>query len=449
MLKKFMTPEYWQSWAEHPKGKYIRQRTIESIPFWIAAAITGGVATGYAALFTTIERLSLRIFHDHPYWLFGITPVMFGLSWLSVRELSPTAVGSGIPQLMAALSMDADKDDSWLDRLLGFKMMAVKFVSSMFAALGGGIVGREGPTIQISGAIFHEVWKRYPNKARISHASMLIAGAAAGLAAAFNTPLGGIVYVVEELSKVHLAQFRSPVLHAVLVAGLMAQWLSGPYLYLGFPTLVSPPASFLAICILVGAVSGGFGALYAKSLLAAGKWARHRSIWQAAAIAVVMGLLFAGLVNLLGENLLGSGKHVLLNLLFRDGGADWKEAMGRLAGGIMTYTIGGAGGIFAPSLAAGAMIGSLFQSFLSYDAPHLLVLVGMVGFLTGVTQTPFTSFVLVLEMTDRHSSIFYLMIAAVAAHSVSKLISHESFYEIASKNFQVPANIQIVPEKPK
>ena len=73
-----------------------------------------------------------------------------------------------------------------------------------------------------------------------------------------------------------------------------------------------------------------------------------------------------------------------------------------------------------------------------YPAPHLLVLIGMVGFLTGVTQTPFTSFVLVLEMTDRHSSIFFLMIAALVSHAVSRMITQESFYEAASKNFHVP-----------
>jgi H+/Cl- antiporter ClcA len=281
------------------------------------------------------------------------------------------------------------------------------------------VIGREGPTLQISGAIFHLVWKRSPQRSQVSHSSMLVAGAAAGLAAAFNTPLGGIVYVVEELAKVHLSSFRSPVLHAVLVSGLIAQWLMGPYLYLGFPSLAAVPASFLAICILVGGVTGAFGAIYGQILLKAARWARSLTMVRAGILAVLLGLLFAFLINVGGEDLLGSGKHVLLDLLFRDGSSsNWQSGVGRILGGIITYTIGGAGGIFAPSLATGAIIGSLFQKLLSFPAPHLLVLIGMVGFLTGVTQTPFTSFVLVLEMTDRHSSIFFLMIAAVAATTI-------------------------------
>lgn len=448
-MKKLLKID-WQELRENPRGKYIRQRTIESIPFWIAAAITGGVAAAYAAMFTEIESLTRHLFRDHPYSLFALTPSMFFLSWWTVRQFAPGAIGSGIPQLMAALTMDSKKDALWLDRLLGVRTLLVKWISSMFAGLSGGIIGREGPTLQISGAIFHAIWKRYPNNERISHASMITAGAAAGLAAAFNTPLGGIVYVVEELSKVHLAQFRSPVLHAVLVAGLMAQWLMGPYLYLGFPTLQSVPASFLAICILVGATCGGLGAIYAQLLLKAAAFARRLSFAQGAIFAIVLGLIFAGLVNWIGEPMLGSGKHVLLDLLFRSTtGAGWLETAGRFSGGIITYAIGGAGGIFAPSLAAGAMVGSLFESLMPYPAPHLLVLIGMVGFLTGVTQTPFTSFVLVLEMTDRHSSIFFLMIAAVAGHSVSKLISHESFYEVASKNFHVPENLEALRPRPE
>lgn len=424
---------------QFPRGEYIRARTMEAIPFWIAASIAAGISTGYAAVFTIIERVAIDTYRYHPYWLFAITPACFLVSWLSVKRYSPEAVGSGIPQLIASLEMDPEKDAGWLDRLMGVQMAVVKWISSMVAALGGGVIGREGPTLQISGAVFHCVRKWMPNASTLSHSSMMVAGAAAGLAAAFNTPLGGIVYVVEELAKVHLTTFRTAVLQAVLVAGLIAQWLMGTYLYLGFPQLATVPVSFLGVCALVGAITGAAGALYGKILLLTANWARRRTIWQGAALTISLGLLFAGLVQLVGEHALGSGKHVLLDLLFRnESGATIWEVIGRYVGGILTYTVGGAGGIFAPSLAAGATIGSIFQPLMPYPAPHLLVLIGMVGFLTGVTQTPFTSFVLVLEMTDRHSSIFFLMIAALIGHAVSRLISEESFYEIASKNFAKP-----------
>lgn len=233
-------------WAKYPKGDYIKARTLEAIPFWIAAAVAACLATVYASIFMSIERFSVGLFNSHPYVLFAITPVCFLLSWFSIRRFAPEAVGSGIPQLIAALDMDPQKDKDWLDRLLGMKMSCVKWVSSMIAAVGGGIVGREGPTLQISASVFYLVRKWLPMEVKASHGSMTVAGAAAGLAAAFNTPLGGIVYVVEELAKVHLSNFRTSVLQAVLVAGLFAQWLAGPYLYLGFPALQNVPPRFLA-----------------------------------------------------------------------------------------------------------------------------------------------------------------------------------------------------------
>ena len=102
----------------------------------------------------------------------------------------------------------------------------------------------------------------------------------------------------------------------------------------------------------------------------------------------------------------------------------------RFASTVVSYLSGAAAGIFAPSLAIGATLGSIVANWV--DSPHanLMVLLGMIAFLTGVTRTPFTAFVLVLEMTDRHSAIFPMMLAAMAASSSAFLIDKRSFYEI-------------------
>lgn len=425
-------------------GSYIRTRTIESVPFWIGAAVSSALAVAYASIFELIEHFCLGIVHTHPYWLFGLTPICFLISWYSVMNWSPEATGSGIPQLMAAIEMDPKKDDSFLERLLGWKMALIKSVSSYIAVVGGAIVGPEGPTLHFSGFVFYYLRKWLPAEiGELSFPSMMLAGAAAGLAAAFNTPLGGIVYVVEELAKTHLNIFRTTVLQAVLISGLIAQFLAGPYLYLGFPTLAAAPASFLGVCVLIGAFTGAAGAFYGILIIKTGAWIRSLKPMHSALVVFGFGLTFALIVNVVGDFATGCGKHVLLDLLFRDKhSATALESVARYVGGVLSYSIGGAGGVFAPSLAAGATIGSWFQSIVPYPAPHLLVLVGMVGFLTGMTQTPFTAFVLVLEMTDRHSCIFYLMIAAVISHAVSRLVSHESFYEVARRRFQLPKEVK-------
>jgi H+/Cl- antiporter ClcA len=104
--------------------------------------------------------------------------------------------------------------------------------------LGGGVVGREGPTIQIAGSVFRKINLLLPDWwPKISKRNMIMTGAVAGLAAAFNTPLGGIVFAIEELTKTHISFFRTALFTAVIIAGLTAQALFGPYLYLVYPVI--------------------------------------------------------------------------------------------------------------------------------------------------------------------------------------------------------------------
>jgi H+/Cl- antiporter ClcA len=104
---------------------------------------------------------------------------------------------------------------------------------------------------------------------------------------------------------------------------------------------------------------------------------------------------------------------------------------------VLCFNVGGAGGVFAPSLAAGAAVGSLLSGWfeLSGSNANIIILSGMVGFLTGVTRTPFTSAILVLEMTDRHSVIFHLLLAAMVSNVVALMVDRKSFYERLKKGY--------------
>jgi H+/Cl- antiporter ClcA len=115
--------------------------------------------------------------------------------------------------------------------------------------------------------------------------------------------------------------------------------------------------------------------------------------------------------------------------------ADIKLFVVRFVGPIITQVSGAAGGIFAPSLAAGGSIGSILSYFAGSEYHNLFIILGMIAFLTGVTRAPFTSFVLVLEMTDRHSVLFLMMIAALIANVCSRIIDTESFYERVRDDF--------------
>ncbi|MBX7187341.1 MAG: chloride channel protein [Vicinamibacteria bacterium] len=408
----------------------VRKSTLQVLPFWFAGAIAGLVAVGYARAFSILEEQFQARAAQSPWVLLIACPLAFFVSWALVFVFSPEASGSGIPQLMAAAAPASGR--MMVNRLLSSRAAVVKVLSSCVAVAGGGAIGREGPTLQISGAIFRAVQARLPSFwPRVPTSSMLLAGGAAGLAAAFNTPLGGIVYAIEELARTHIASFRSGVLHAVLVAGLVAQMILGPYLYLGFPKIGVWSNRDLPWCVLLGAAAGLVGALWARALF----WVfrlrgRLTSVRAQAGFALVAGLAFAVLVLFTSHSTLGSGRGVIEDVLFRETSpADASVVLGRLAGSFISFSAGGAGGIFAPALASGAALASALSPAFAPVEPRLLIVLGMVAFLTGVTRTPFTSFVLVLEMTDRHSALFPMMIAAMSAYAAGHVVDHESFYE--------------------
>ena len=147
---------------------------------------------------------------------------------------------------------------------------------------------------------------------------------------------------------------------------------------------------------------------------------------------VVCALIMAGIAYFFDLGILGSGKEVMQRTLFTsDKYSVWYLPLLRMFGPMLSFTTGAAGGVFAPALGAGASIGSLVSGWfhLSETNTNLLILAGMVGFLTGVTRSPFTSAILVLEMTDRNNVIFHLILAGMVASMAAMLVDKHSFYD--------------------
>lgn len=411
-----------------------RELVLLALPYQVAAVLTALVAVGYAWLFHWMEDTNLALLAHDRRWIFLSAPLSFLVSWFMVVRLAPLAGGSGIPQLMAAIEVATDKkrDASW--RFLNLRIILVKVASSLTMVVGGGAVGREGPTLQIAGSIYRTVHKLLPPFwPRVSRRIMMITGGAAGLSAAFNTPLGGIVFAVEELTKTHIAQFRTAVLTAVILSGMTAQWLLGPYLFLGYPKLEPATFSFMYKILLIALISGAAGAFFCRGILAFDKLRRSlKSLPKQAGLTIACAMLFAITFWFLGPHTVGSGKALLEEYLFADQvNPDAKNVGARLLGPLFSFSAGGAGGIFAPALSAGAAIGGWIAPWFepSRGQFNLLVLAGMTAFLTGVTRSPFTSAILVLEMTDRHSAIFQLMYAAMMGYLIAFAFDRKSYYE--------------------
>jgi H+/Cl- antiporter ClcA len=407
---------------------------LQALPFFVGSAITGLIAVLYTRLFALAEHGTAYIYQHFASLFFIITPFCFVVSWWVVKKFSPYARGSGIPQVMAAIELSAPRSADVVKRLLSIRVIFVKIISSLVMVFGGGIIGREGPTIQIAGSVFWKINQCLPAWwPRISKKNMIMTGAAAGLAAAFNTPLGGIVFAVEELTRTHISYFKTALFTSIIIAGLTAQAFLGPYLYLGYPN-VSNLSGFIFLPVILAAVICGLtGGAISKLMLVLFRWKKSfKKDYMHLAYLVVCALIVVTLAVFVTESMFGSGKGLITKVLFTsDKYSSWHIALFRVAGPVLSFTTGAAGGVFAPSLAAGASIGSMLAGWchLSPTDTNLLVLAGMVGFLTGVTRTPFTSAILVLEMTDRHNVIFYLMLAGMAASLAALLIDKHSFYD--------------------
>ncbi|MGG7549368.1 chloride channel protein [Chryseobacterium arthrosphaerae] len=423
------------------RNEQLKHNLLQAIPFWIGSVITGFFAVLYAQVFAWGENLMNFIFDWHAWMIFIIAPVGFVLSWWLVKEFAPNAKGSGIPQVMAAVELANPKEHKKIRSLLSIKIIFFKILSSVILVIGGGAVGREGPTIQIAGSVFRKVNEYLPEWwPKISKKNMIMTGAAAGLAAAFNTPLGGIVFAVEELSKTHINYFKTALFTAVIIAGLTAQTLAGSYLYLGYPKTNDVSLMVMFPIILVAAVAGILASQLSVIMLRINGWKKKTLKTDQANIIflIVCALIIASIAYFINREILGSGKEIMERVLFtNDKHEDWYVPVLRMLGSALSFTSGGAGGIFAPALTAGASIGSVISGaiHLTPNETNVVVLAGMVAFLTGITRAPFTSAIIVLEMTDRHSLIFHLMLAGMVSSIASILVSRHSLYDVLKINF--------------
>jgi H+/Cl- antiporter ClcA len=431
-IKKFRS--FLKRTFDKINNERLKNNLLQAIPFWIASLLTGLMAVLYTRLFAFAERGTFSVIGHHQWLLFIVTPVCFVLAWFLVSRYAPYAKGSGIPQVMAAIELATPKYVNKVDKLLSIRIIVVKMLSSLIMIFGGAAIGREGPTIQIAGSIFRKIHAWLPKWwPKVSKKNMIMTGAAAGLAAAFNTPLGGIVFAVEELTKTHINYFKTAIFTAVIIAGLTAQGLLGPYLYLGYPDVTHFSSYVFFPVIIVAVVAGLSGSIMAKIVLKLLNWKKSFTSWhQHLLYVIVSAFIVACIAYFISQSVLGSGKSLMTQTLFTSQKySSLQLAVLRTIGPILCFPTGASGGIFAPSLSAGAGIGSVLSGWLDLSASNtnVVILAGMAAFLTGVTRSPFTSAILVLEMTDRHNLIFHLMLAAMVASIVSIVADRHSFYD--------------------
>ena len=414
---------------------HVRQQRQRLFP---RAALVGLLAGLMAIAFRAVLAAgdSLRnalLLWAHHYPLIGwLIPLLFGamgasLSVFLVRRFAPETSGSGIPHLEAVLHRY--RELNWK------RALPVKFFGGAMAIGAGLALGREGPTVQMGGAVGDAVssWLKAGARDRLI---LIAAGAGAGLAAAFNAPLAGVMFVLEEVQKDFRQAVFGSVFIAAAVADIVARFASGQLPVFRIPSYPVPDLAALPVFALLGVAAGLLGVVYNRSLIGTlnlfAKIPPQFAISAAALVGAVMGLVAwfspsaVGGGHPLAETFLaGHTALAVLPLWF----------LVRFALSMASYGTGAPGGIFAPLLVLGAVIGLGVGEVTHLFFPHLVpfpaifAVVGMAAYFTAIVRAPLTGIVLIIEMTGNYAQMLPLLVACFCAYLVAEGLGELPIYE--------------------
>ncbi|WP_180726078.1 chloride channel protein [Paraburkholderia largidicola] len=407
--------------------------------FWLGAVATGLVAVMYARLIDFGYDAFLRYTTEFRWLPLVLTPAVAALGVWITRRWFAGAEGSGIPQVIATLHEGRDLGP----RLLNMRILVGKIAVSFLSILGGFTIGREGPTIHVGAALMFSLRRFYPARLRSLRGEGLerklaLAGAAAGLSAAFNAPLAGVVFAIEELTRSFETRTSGVLITAIIFAGIVSLGLQGNYTYFGTIDIDGHFPDLLAVAVvMLGVVTGVAGGAFCWLLLNTDRWMPARLVaWRKAhpvAFGAACGLFIAVIGVAAGGQTFGSGYAEARGMLEGNSQLGASYPLLKMASMVGSYLPGAPGGLFAPSLAIGAGIGNALHLVFGQMQLPMLIALGMVGYLAAVTQSPITAFVIVIEMINGHALVLSLMATALISSQVSKLFAPPLYEALAQR----------------
>lgn len=414
------------------------------IHLFIVAMLTAvgvsAVAIFYSEIFAMANKIARLRFLQTPHILFITVPCIFLISSYLCRRFAPNAAGSGPEHVISALKKlsNDEKKGEGVEEYLSLKVLFTNMASSLLCAFGGGALGREGPLVQISASIFLMIGQRtklyFPG---LDIRSWIIAGSAAGFAAAFNAPIAGIIFAIEELYLFHLdrkfSAFKTNTFFAVVIAGVMCQFITGSYVLFEFPQMTFLWGTNFAVILLIALSCGVFAWILKKSIRFSTELRRytHAKIWYL--FPILGGLLVASISVLIGPYSFGSGVQTIQDsLLSSKTLLTSEDFVGRFLNIFASAAAGCAGGLLLPALALGAGIGSIGSLLLPMEDARIFITTGMAAFLGGLFNIPLTAAILVLEITDQRELIIQLFMSTLISAWVYQMLD-ESVEELFRK----------------
>jgi H+/Cl- antiporter ClcA len=414
-----------------------------------AAAVAGLTVVGFTWLTERAIHIFFSIQSLHWWSPLLLTPLCTGvIVWITRRHF-PGAAGSGIPQVMAALEPVVDAPQRSL--FVSMRLAAAKIALTSWGLLAGLSLGREGPCVQIAAGIMHGARRWLPSRSAVTDHGLLVAGGAAGIAAAFNTPLAGVMFAIEELSRTPEQRNSGLLISAILLAGLVAVSISGNGTYFGVIRVAAIDLSLIGPGLLTAVGCGAAGGLFARLLIISlggrsldvfTRWRKARPV--AFAVACGFGVAIIGVV--MHGATFGSGYDYTKDMLEGNANIPLVYVLLKLVATWLSTWSGVPAGLFAPSLAIGAGLGSDVAVLTHYPHAATLIALGMAGFLAAVTQAPLTSFIIVMEMVDGHAMVLSLMACALIASAISRLLSRPLYPTLAQMQLErLPAKASLEP----
>jgi H+/Cl- antiporter ClcA len=401
------------------------------IALWVGAIVVALASILFAKTSDWAYRLFQHVLSYGTWIPLLLTPVVFGLlAWMTEGRLRATR-GSGIPQVIATLHIE---DERFRARMLALPIAMGKMLLTLTALAVGASIGREGPTVHVGAGLFYSLGRWFGFKDPQAASRFILAGGACGIAAAFNTPLAGVVFAIEELAGTFEHRFSGLLLTAVIVGGVVSLGILGNYAYFGVVQANLPLGHAWLAVLLTGVIGGLLGGLFARMILLSrrGPLAIIGRLRDRTPVLFATGCgLAMAIVGVLSHNTVYGTGYDQARAFVQESAVTPGQGFGiaKLLANVVSYWAGIPGGIFSPALAVGAGLGHNIAYFLPSVPAAAVVLLGMSAYLSGVTGAPLTSAVIAMELTDNQEMVIPIMAACLLARAAASIFCPTPVYK--------------------